>query len=341
MYTAQALEELFSFLTGIPSGAPAALAGLVDAQAAAEEPPRVAVVVASAAEATSPAVQSQLEALTAAAGSHAKLPNAAHEVRTRGAGTAAAALLPSTLRLTPLWVFAAQGPSHPVFGGLRRCTRRARVRVLGRCSGSTPSAGAATRASLRAELEAARDAEQPTIVVLCPPPAPAPTEEGPPADPEADLLAAAAALLKELAPERHLLVHAVHAASAAQRAQHEARRRLLTAAAVRGDAANRTSNYTVCDATCHKHVSPDAPLHAAAGRASLRRDGGCPARAAPMPSSALLFATPPPRQPKRHKEASCPATCSQQPAPLPLLTPRCSHPTHPTATMRRSCGSRA
>jgi sugar phosphate isomerase/epimerase len=148
----------------------------------------------------------------------------------------------------------AQGASHPVFGGLRRSTRHARVRVLGFCGPSTPSAGAATPAALRAELEAAQHEEQPTVVVLCPPPPPASTEGGSPADPEAELLSAAAALLKELAPERHLLVHAVHAASTAQRVQRETRRRLLAAEAVRGDAANRTSNYTVCDPTCQKHV---------------------------------------------------------------------------------------
>jgi lipase chaperone LimK len=83
LLSVQVLEELFSFLTSGSGGAPAALAGLMDAQAATEERPRAAVVVASAADATSAAVAAQLEGLTAAAGSHVRLPNAVHEVRAR------------------------------------------------------------------------------------------------------------------------------------------------------------------------------------------------------------------------------------------------------------------
>ena len=148
-----------------------------------------------------------------------------------------------------------QGSSHPVFAGLRRSARRMRVRVLGRCGASTAGSGPATPEALRAELESAAGGEQPTVVVLCPEEA-AEAEAGG-RDVEAELLAAASRLLAELAP-RHLLVHTAHAASAAaSQARLERRRQLLEAQAAvasSSSAANRTANYTTCDATCQKHV---------------------------------------------------------------------------------------
>lgn len=142
-----------------------------------------------------------------------------------------------------------------MFAGLRRSARRMRVRVLGRCGASTAGSGPATPEALRAELESAAGGEQPTVVVLCPEEA-AEAEAGG-RDVEAELLAAASRLLAELAP-RHLLVHTAHAASAAaSQARLERRRQLLEAQAAvasSSSAANRTANYTTCDATCQKHV---------------------------------------------------------------------------------------
>lgn len=128
------------------------------------------------------------------------------------------------------------------------------VKVLGDCGGAlVPAGGPATEEALRQELSAARSgagaAAAPAVLVLCP---------GPGAEAEAALLQAAASALAEVAPGRWLLVRTAAPADAPAARQQRRRLAALAAAAVstkRGDAANRTSNYTVCDPVCHKHVS--------------------------------------------------------------------------------------
>lgn len=144
-----------------------------------------------------------------------------------------------------------QGFGHPVFEALRAAAPALPVKVLGDCGGALVPAGApATAEELRQQLANARagagaDAP-PAVLVVCPA-----------AEAEAALLQAAASALGEAAPGRWLLVRAVAPADAPALLQQRRRLAAVTAAALskkRGDAANRTSNYTVCDSVCHKHV---------------------------------------------------------------------------------------
>ncbi len=100
MSTTQALDELFAAVAGVNDRTPAALAGVLSGQPlAAEQRPDAVVVVASAAESCSAAVQQKLAELTGAATSSLQLPNAVHQV---GAAVSAvwAANAPGDFRLS-------------------------------------------------------------------------------------------------------------------------------------------------------------------------------------------------------------------------------------------------
>lgn len=224
VHAVRALEELFTRLAGLGSGEPVALHGLLDTQQLAEQRPDAVVVVVSPAGQASPAVQQKLEELTGSAASYLQLPNALDE-----------------------------SSSHPVFAGLRSAARKLHIKVVGDCQGVADPARAEEAVSgeaLRQRLEGAAGGDKPTVVVLCP-------AAGSP-EAEAALLAEAQQALAELAP-KHLLVHLARAGAAAAAGteeQQEARRRLLSTVGVTSgsSAANRTNNYTTCDATCRKHV---------------------------------------------------------------------------------------
>lgn len=139
-----------------------------------------------------------------------------------------------------------------MFDALHAAAPALPVTVLGDCGGAlVPAAAPATPEALRQRLADARSGAgadaAPALVVLCPA-----------AEAEAELLQAAASMLGEAVPGRWLLVRATGPGDAP--AARQQRRRLAAVAAAtltkkRGDAANRTSNYTVCDPVCHKHVS--------------------------------------------------------------------------------------
>lgn len=221
----QALQELFAAATGAEGHVLSqTLAGLLDAAALADAAEgRSARADAVVVLVGSKDVQQGEVALQGAAGS-LTLTGAEHE-----------------------------GAGHPVFEALHAAAPALGVKVLGDCGGAlVPAGGPATEEVLRQELAAARSGagadSAPAVLVLCP---------GPGAEAEAALLQAAASALAEVAPGRWLLVRTAAPADAPAARQQRRRLAALAVAAVstkRGDAANRTSNYTVCDSVCHKHV---------------------------------------------------------------------------------------